>query len=397
MSPRTRTLAGNGASAQPDFRRSNPRDPVLQPVRKVESDEPASSGQALEDAPSSEADFRRSDPPPAVKQPVRVADDGKALALAEPDTAANLPLSLKEADYADEIGDEPDPEWPSAEPAPAGVLDNRAIYRIVREVAVADSGDALYSATAADPEYATAGQPAYQRRHFGLGFGLVLFTQVSGHLGTVLGLMKQRDSTAFADVFGPQADALLATTSAATAAERLQPVGSEPLWGPGWVERFRRAGAVPAFQAAQNEQAIEGMFRPMLNVAFGLGLMTDRGLAMAFDRVVVRGLGGGLRWLVQAAGVLRSGAQREQALALLDIDDVAHFQMVMGWTPRDGRFGPETHAALMGALRRQGATPLPTPDQQVWQLAALATGRARSRLVRLRDSTAFTDVVYAPG
>jgi V8-like Glu-specific endopeptidase/N-acetyl-anhydromuramyl-L-alanine amidase AmpD len=335
---------------------------------------------------------------------IRVAGDGSSsakkngtrLATARAaDAAGDVPLSLKEADYAEHLGEDPDPEQPAAEPGAGAMLTNQQMYRIIREVVQADSGDAAYAAVSADQEYETPNQPAYQRRHFGLGFGLVLFTQESGHLGSVLGLMQKRDAGQFAEVFGPNAAELLAVTNAATPEERLKPVGGEVLWGPTWVERFRRAGAVPAFQAAQNEEAIEGLFRPMLNVAAGLGFVTDRGLAMVFDRVVARGLGGGLRWVVQAAGPLRTAGQREHALEMLEFEDLIQFQTVVGWVPQNGRFGPETHAALVGALRRQGVLPLPGPDELVCHLAAAATGSAKRRLVRLRDSANFADTVFA--
>jgi hypothetical protein len=331
-------------------------------------------------------------PSPTGLYPGPVWAEGTAYAQAAED--ANL--ALKEADYSDEIGSEPESEDAPAATTPRP-LDNQQIYRIVREVAVADSGDDLYAAVSADREFTTPDQPAYQKRHFGLGFGLVLFTQHSGHLGGVLRLMQQRDPEQFTAIFAPNVDTLLATTNADTAEQRLQPVGGEPLWGPTWVERFKRAGAVPAFQAAQNEQAIEGLFRPMLSVAFALGFTTDRALAMVYDRVVCRGLGGGLRWVVRAAGPLRTSAQREQAIALLGFDDVGEFQTVVGWTPQDGEFGPETHAALVGALRRQGLVPLPGPHELMARLLAAATGPARRRLVRLRDSANFTDTAFASG
>jgi hypothetical protein len=321
--------------------------------------------------------------------------NGSRLAAAKAlEAVAEVPLSLKEADYAEALGDDPDPEQPVIEAVAAALLTNQQIYRIIREVAQADSGDAAYAAISADHEYETPNHGAYQRRHFGLGFGLVLFTQESGHLGSVLNLMQQRDAAQFAEIFGPNAAELLTTTNAATPEERLKPVGGDVLWSPAWVERFGRAGAMPAFQAAQNEEAIEGLFRPMLNVALGLGFLTDRGLAMVFDRIVARGLGGGLRWVVRAAGPLRTAAQREHALEVLDLEDLGQFQIAVGWTPQNGRFDPETHAALVGALRRQGVIPLPTPDELVWRLAAAAEGPAKHRLQRLRDSANFNDTIY---
>jgi hypothetical protein len=159
------------------------------------------------------------------------------------------------------------------------------------------------------------------------------------------------------------------------------------------VERFRRAGAVTAFQAAQNEEAIEGQFRPMLKVAFGLGLTTDRALAMVYDRVVTRGLGGGLRWVVEAACPLQTAAQRAQALGALGFKSVAQFQASVSLV-QNGRFDPRTLAELTDALRRAGSIPLPAASELTGRLVAAATGPARQRLARLRDSAGFKDVSY---
>jgi len=302
-------------------------------------------------------------------------------------------VSLKDGDYTDVVGDAPDPEQ-AMPPAAAGIpLDNLEIYRIVREVAVADSGSDLYAAISADREYETQGHSAYQRRHFGLGFGLVLFTQESGQLGAVLQLMQTREPQTFAEIFGSDAQTLLAVTNAPTAQERLQPVGGAPLWSAAWLERFRRAGAIPAFQAAQNEQAIEGQFRPMLHVALNLGLDTDRGLAMVYDRVVTRGLGGGIRWVVQAVGPFRTKAQRDQALRALGAADLRELQAQAGLVP-DGNFGPEKHAALVGALRDQGLVPLPGASDLISQMVEGASGAAKTRLQRLQASSVLHDVVY---
>jgi hypothetical protein len=267
------------------------------------------------------------------------------------------------------------------------------MYRIVREVAVGHSGDATYSAVAVDPPDEMATGPSYAAR-FGLCFGLVLFSQASRHLGSVLRLMQRRDPAAFAEVFGPDAEGLLETTGAASAEQRLRPVGGEPLWSDRWVERFRQAGTLSPCQSAQNEEAIEGQFRPLLRVANALGFRSDRGLAMVYECVVSRGLGGGLRWIVEATGPLRTAAQRERAVETLRYPDLRTFQAAAVWVPQDGHFGPETHAALVEALRREGGTPLPTSIDLMGRLVAAASGPARSRLLRLRDSAAFSDVSY---
>jgi hypothetical protein len=306
---------------------------------------------------------------------------------------ADLLRSLKEADYSDDITGAI-PAGPSGEMPPSTELENETIYRIIREVAEADSGDAVYVATSADREFETSGHAAYKQRHFGLGFGILLATQESGRLGRVLELTRQRDPQGFANIFGSDTDALLATTNSPTSEQRLQPVMGEPLWSQRWIERFQRLGALPACQYAQNEEAIEDLFRPMLKVAASLGIVSDRGLAMMFDRIVTRGLGGGLRWVVQAAGPLGTETQRDHALQLLGYRDVRGFQAATPGLPQDGILGVETYAELVAALRRQGSGTLPSPSEYVCRMVSGASGPAQRRLLRLRDSAAFTDSIF---
>lgn len=371
-----------------EWRISSPPPEVYAPVQAV--------AQTVRGRSLNAEDFRLSTPPADSEAPVKAV----AHALRQPvrraqaqNSGANgqLPPGLKEADYSETIGDDEDPAGEPPAMAQVAALDTQAIYRIIREVALADSGEALYSAVSADREYQTSAHLAYQSRRFGLGFGLVLFTQESGRLGSVLRLMRQRDPASFEDIFAANAEALLAVTNAATTEARLAPVGGEPLWSQAWTERFRRAGEVAAFQAAQNEEAIEGQFRPMLRVAADLGLTSDRALAMVYDRVVTRGLGGGLRWVVSAAGVLRTMSQRQTALRLVGANDVLAFQQAVAGLPKDGRFGPATHAALVAALRERDLVPLPTTAELIARLVAAADGTARTRLERLRDSQTLSD------
>jgi hypothetical protein len=172
-------------------------------------------------------------------------------------------------------------------------------------------------------------------------------------------------------------------------------VNGEVLWSEKWLEKFRRAGQVPAFQAAQNEEAIAGQFRPMLRIAADLGFVSDRGLAMVYDRVVTQGLGAGLRWVVQTAGPLRTAMQRQHALQMLGYQNAQQFQQAMGDLPQNGVFGPETHAALIAALREQGAAALPSNEDLMCRMITAANGNAKRRLLRLRDSTNLKDVVYS--
>jgi hypothetical protein len=398
MNP-TRAMTDNNQTPGGAIMISEPPPDIVQPVVVVSQ----SLGSGVTRAPDGDGgDFHISAPPPDIIQPVAVVVQGRpgeaaaqSSALAGED-GSDACLFLKESDYSEEVGEADEPERVEAGTA-AGELGLEEMFRIIREVAFADSGEERHAAVVTERDYATSADAATRGRQFGLCFGLVLFTQESGRLGSVLRLMQRRDADAFADIFGPDAAALVGTTTAPTPAERLAPVGGEYLWSERWVERFRRAGGVPAFQAAQNEEAVEGLFRPMLKVAFELGLNTDRGLAMAYDRVVTCGLGGGLRRVVQAAGPLRTAAQRAHALGMLGAASLAQFQASTGWVAPTGRFGPETHAALVGALRRQGTATLPSAEQMAWGLFAQATGRARLRLRRLLDSNSFADSAYSLG
>jgi hypothetical protein len=293
-------------------------------------------------------------------------------------------LDEKESDYTDLLEETAVTALPrlSARPIP---LDHREMYRIIREAAAAHSGDDGYSAVRGNPQLSSG-------RRFGLCYGIALFTQESGRLGSVLRLMRQREPEAFDAAFGPAAAELIAVTTAATREERLAPVAGADLWAEEWMTRFKHAGEHPRFQAGQNEEAIEGQFRPILRIANDLGLVTDRGLAMAYDRVIVQGVGGAANWLVAAAGAFHLESQRQFALTSLGFNGVAEFQAATPGQQQNGVFGPQTHAALMAAVRRQGSIPMPSGDDLMARLLAASTGAARARLIRLRDSAAFNDI-----
>ena len=224
-------------------------------------------------AEAGEQDLRISEQPPDVTQPNTVAEQPPAI-------AALLEAAAADTAWADELGP----------------LDTQAAYRIVRAVAATRSGDSLYSAVSSD-----------DASTMGLRFGLVLWPQISRHFGSALRLMQARDRGRFAEIMGPAADELIAVTSSVDPAARLAPVGGEPLTSPAWVERVRAAGAIEAFQAAQNEEAIEHQLRPVANVAFALGHTGEDALQAAYQLVVAHGLGEGIRRLVASNG---SGAGR---------------------------------------------------------------------------------------
>lgn len=216
---------------------------------------------------AAEEGLRVSDQPADEVQPTTVAEQPPAIAAS---------LEATETAWADELGP----------------LDTQAAYRIVRAVAATRSGDALYSAVSTD-----------DAPTMGLRFGLVLWPQISRHFGSALRLMQARDRGRFAEIMGPAADELIAVTSSVDPAARLALVGGEALTSPAWVERFRAAGAIETFQAAQNEEAIEHQLRPVANVAFALGQTSDDALQAAYELVVTHGLGEGIRRLVASTGV----------------------------------------------------------------------------------------------
>jgi hypothetical protein len=257
----------------------------------------------------------------------------------------------------------------------------------------------------ADSEFSTPGLPQHGRWHVGLTYGLVGFTQDSGLLGRLLALMRTRDADAFAQVFGPDAGELLRVTSAHGPSSRdvpggrgprVQPVGGADLWTEPWLSRFRRAAEHPPFQAAQNQLAVQAFLHPMLPFARGFGLDTERALAMIVDRAIHMGAGGARRWLTGVIGPVRTDAQRQQALSALRIASLRELQQAAGLHV-DGSFGPLTHAALVGALRRLGPAspvPIPTRDQLMDAIVARADGEQvwwRQRPATIRTSPDFAD------
>ena len=260
-------------------------------------------------------------------------------------------------------------------------------YRLILPVARLVSGDQGYTAVNADAEFNDPSHAAYQRTHHGLEWGFVLASQRSCALGRVLEACQRRDPALFRETFGPAAAELLSVTSAATPDERLRPVEGALLWQEPWVSRFRAAGDVPAFRAAQNEVAIEGALDPNLPLARALGFTTDRALAMLFDRCVQMGNGAGPRFVVDAISPLpgHEGA----ALEALGFATVQAFQESVRLRPT-GRLDTSTSAAMIEALRRLGpAAPVSVPPlaDMLDRLASAASGRRFARRVAALRTT----------
>ena len=284
-------------------------------------------------------------------------------------------------------------------------LDIPGKIAIVTKIGRLFEASAGYAGINADTEFSNPRLPQYQRWHVGLSYGFIQFTQDSGGLGQLLRMMRERDAARFREIFGPDADALVEVTNRpgpsgsqvpGGRSARVQPVGGADLWTEPWVARFRAAAAHPPFQAAQNELAVRRHVDPMLPFAAGFGLNTERALAMVVDRAIQMGNAGARRWITDAIGPIRTDAQRQQALGALGLTDIAAFQRSAG-VRADGDFGPLTHAAMVGALRRLGAAspiPIPTRDQMLDAIVARADAANvfwRRRPHTLRTSREFGD------
>jgi hypothetical protein len=273
--------------------------------------------------------------------------------------------------------------------------------RIIDHVAPFESGGD-YGAMNADGEFEGrfgSTHPAYQRYHVGLSYGLIQFTQDSGGLGQLVGMMRDRDPEAFAHIFGPDTGELIRVANAAGPASstspsgrsaRVQPVAGADLWREPWVSRFRAAAENDQFKAAQRELAARGYVDPMLKFAGWLGLDTERALTMVVDRAVQMGVGGAQRWIISAVGPVGAEAVRHQALAAVGQPDLRSFQAATPGLTVDGEWGPESHAALVAALRRLGPAspvPVPTTEQMIEAMVRRAAPEAwHPRLDTLRSA-----------
>lgn len=349
----------------------------------------AAEEEEYEDAPSLAA----AGVPVTVAQP-----SGLSLESAEPSATSGRDVDYRE----EEVTDEPLPQAaqalqsvPSTPPARLGIPDK---FAIVDVVARAESGGARYAAINADTEFNDPQHRAFHRFHIGLSWGLVQFTQRSGALGRVLTACQRRDAGEFSRIFGSDADELIRVTTAGTEEARVAPVAGTNLWEEPWLGRFRQAGAVGRFQAAQNEVAITDYLDVNLQLAAWLGFDTDRALAMLYDRCIHMGNGGGVAWVVRNAGPVRSQADLAACLRALGHADVRAFQASVPGLRADGAWGPRTHAAMTQALRGLGSsspvTVLALPAM-LDRLVTAATGtRFERRVSTLRTTTDLHDTVY---
>ena len=259
--------------------------------------------------------------------------------------------------------------------------------RILDRIALFESGGE-YAAINPDGEFEGrfgTDHPAYRSYHLGLTYGFVPIRQESGMLGELLTAMRDRDPDGFTQTFGPDGAELIRVTTASGPpssqspggrSERVQPVAGADLWREPWLTRFRAAALNENFKAAQREVAARRYLDPMLVFAGRLGLDSERALTIAVDRAVQMGPAGAKRWIISAVGPVAGDAMRQQALAALGYSDLRSFQAAVSGLAVDGEWGPETHAAVVAALRGLGAgspIPLPTTEQMVDTLVRRAS------------------------
>jgi hypothetical protein len=293
------------------------------------------------------------------------------------------------------------------------IIAKKNIIDIVAKFESGGDPTKAFKAINADTEFAKlTNHEAYKKYHIGLSYGIVQFTQDGGGLGSLLKMMRNRDKAKFNEIFGASSDDLITVTNTTGAfskdvyaanpkgngrSNRVQPVGGADIWVSPWKERFILAGDYPPFQAAQNELAATGYLDPIIQFCNWLGLNTDRGFAMVYDRSVQMGVGGAKKWVIGAVGPISTDTLRTKALAALGKTDVADFQRSMG-LKTDG-WGPVTHAAMVSELRKLGAKspiPIPTASQMLDSMVRVSAGRDFEHRVKgLRNSTEFTDTILA--
>lgn len=248
---------------------------------------------------------------------------------------------------------------PAAAPAaPLGIPGKVAILTKLGRMFVAPEG---YKAASLDGQ--------------GLHVGFVGFR--GPLVSKLLHLMRKRDAAAYRATLGTDAETLPATDDS--------------------VVRLRAAGGYALFQAAQNELAARAFVHPVLSLAAGFGLDTERGVAMLVDRALDLGPREARVWIARAISPIQTDAQRQQALGALGMTGVPEFQHAAG-VKRDGDFGPRTQAAMVAALRRLGPAspiPIPTREQLMDAIVARADAEAapwRQRPRAIRTSPEFGDV-----
>ena len=314
---------------------------------------------------------------------------------------------------------DPAPEAPSARlgqpangagstPANGGAAvapaDGAAEEELLVEVILAEGVVGRYEALSLDGGFRGRFGPAdpyYQRAHDGLRLGPHQATQDTGELGELLALMRDADPAGFAQIFGPEAPALLEITTAEGPSSlempdgrgpRVQPVAGSDLWEEPWVERFRAAARHLPFQVAMRAQILARRLDPMRPAIEASGLGSARGTALVLAAAILRGPEAATALVRQAVNPFDTPARLGAALDALGASDLGAFRAACGLPPGD-TVDDATHFALIAALRELGPdSPVQVPDAEAIMDALVTTagpGPLGDALLKLRVSAAL--------
>lgn len=412
---------GGGTNGLWAERRDEPEPPVLERTMSAGGsfvDEDYAYGGA--DQPDEAGGFRDLDAAAAGAHEFAY-DDGFGPAPARPqaDPQADPKTGEPAADPIPPLDPTPAPApTPSAQPAPAqpaparpaparpgpaqqpGATGEDALLQAV----IAEGAGGRYDALSLDGGFRGRfgpSDPYYQRAHDGLRFGPHQVVQDTGELGELLLLMRESDAAAFGQVFGAEAEAMLATATADGPSSlsghdgrgpRVQPVGGHDLWEEPWVGRFRAAAQHPPFQAAMRRHILESRLEPLRPVAEALRLVTPRGIAMLLALAIHRGVDGAAAHARSAVNPFDTPARLGAALDALGYTDLGAFRTANGLPPGDTLDAP-THFALLDALAGLGPdSPVQVPDGEAVMdalVTAAGPGALGDALLRLRVSPAL--------
>jgi len=123
----------------------------------------------------------------------------------------------------------------------------------------------------------------------GLTFGIIGFTLRHGELQSLLSEAFARDPAVANRCFGPAQVAEWMQVTQRSLSAQVDWASNLGQRLAGWKASFERFGSEPLVQALQVERAKQRYFQPAREAAARMGLVSERGLALAFDTHVQNG------------------------------------------------------------------------------------------------------------
>lgn len=164
-------------------------------------------------------------------------------------------------------------------------------FRVVQNTTAHESGGKPWAVNANTERFKDPPGP-------GVSWGILQWTQKSGHLGRVLDACRATNPVEFDRIVGGTAIAQELIRVCKQGGNPNVTVNGRLLWDPAWVKVFDALGRVTAFGEVQAWYAANGAhMKAAAQVCVLLGLESERGLALAFDRATQQGEG----WVVKAA------------------------------------------------------------------------------------------------